>query len=194
MNSSFRHILIIAAFATPLSGWTQEDDDSSDSTVSETPVSSEIGADSGGSDTGTDSADSAENSSESEDIVIGEPEREVGTTPPATMTPSLESDPVGTLDMTFVQAVESEPPSRSTPPPPPAPITEVSVPEVVGEKFERTLDRSLSSIAVVDGRRVQQFHVDGLAESFRLIANVRDADFVDAGIVIRGINSEGVGG
>jgi iron complex outermembrane recepter protein len=36
--------------------------------------------------------------------------------------------------------------------------------------------------------------VRNLPDMFRLLGNVRDADFVDSGIIIRGINSEGVGG
>ncbi|MED5611660.1 TonB-dependent receptor [Pseudomonas sp. JH-2] len=63
-----------------------------------------------------------------------------------------------------------------------------------GEKIERDLQQTTSSVAVVDGNRIDQARLQSLPDTFRMMANVRDADFVDSGFIIRGINSEGVGG
>jgi len=65
---------------------------------------------------------------------------------------------------------------------------------VEGEKALRDMDETFSSVGVLGAGAIQATAIDDLEEAFRLAANVRDADWVDAGIVIRGINSEGVAG
>lgn len=65
---------------------------------------------------------------------------------------------------------------------------------VAGERVRRGLSQTFGSVAVVGADALRDAGIDRLEEAFRLTANARDADFVDAGIVIRGVNSEGVGG
>lgn len=79
---------------------------------------------------------------------------------------------------------------------PASPVTTAVLPAltVTGEKIERDLLQTNTSVGVVDARRIEQTGVQTLPQAFRLLGNVRDADFIDAGILIRGINSEGVGG
>jgi outer membrane receptor protein involved in Fe transport len=65
---------------------------------------------------------------------------------------------------------------------------------VTGEKITRSASETTSSVGVVNARQIEETGVRNLPDLFRLLGNVRDADFVDSGIIIRGINSEGVGG
>ena len=65
---------------------------------------------------------------------------------------------------------------------------------VVGEKIDRDLQETTSSVGVVGAEQIEESQIRSLPEAFRLLGNVRDADFLDSGYVIRGINSEGVGG
>lgn len=65
---------------------------------------------------------------------------------------------------------------------------------VTGEKIARPLTETLTSVGFVSGELLQSADTRDLNDSFRFLANVRDADWIDAGIVIRGINSEGIGG
>ncbi|MBO3278095.1 TonB-dependent receptor domain-containing protein [Pseudomonas schmalbachii] len=65
---------------------------------------------------------------------------------------------------------------------------------VRGEKIERDLQQTTSSVAVVDDKRIEQAHLQSLPDTFRMMANVSDAASVDSGYIIRGINSEGIGG
>jgi outer membrane receptor protein involved in Fe transport len=65
---------------------------------------------------------------------------------------------------------------------------------ITGEKIARDLKDTTTSVGVVSAERIDAQGVRTLPEAFRLLGNVRDADFLDAGILIRGINSEGVGG
>jgi iron complex outermembrane recepter protein len=65
---------------------------------------------------------------------------------------------------------------------------------VQAEKLERPLEKTLSSISIIDEELLQRGAIVDLNDALRYTANATDADFVDSGIVIRGINSEGVGG
>jgi outer membrane receptor protein involved in Fe transport len=65
---------------------------------------------------------------------------------------------------------------------------------ITGEKITRDQKNSTASVGVIDARRIEESGIRSVADSLRLIGNVRDADWLDAGIVFRGINSEGVGG
>jgi outer membrane receptor protein involved in Fe transport len=65
---------------------------------------------------------------------------------------------------------------------------------ITGEKIERDLQQTTSSVAVVSAYQIEQARLQTLPDTFRMMANVRDADWADSGYIIRGINSEGVGG
>ncbi|MCY1502353.1 Vitamin B12 transporter BtuB [compost metagenome] len=65
---------------------------------------------------------------------------------------------------------------------------------VSGEKIERDLQQTTSSVAVVGAQQIEQVQLRSLPDTFRMMANVRDAASTDSGYIIRGINSEGVGG
>jgi iron complex outermembrane recepter protein len=65
---------------------------------------------------------------------------------------------------------------------------------ITGEKITRDQKASTASVNVIDSRRIEESGIRSVADSLRLVGNVRDADWLDAGIVFRGINSEGVGG
>jgi iron complex outermembrane recepter protein len=65
---------------------------------------------------------------------------------------------------------------------------------ITGEKMARDLKDTTTSVGVVGANRIESQGLRSLPEAFRLLGDVRDADFLDAGILIRGINSEGVGG
>lgn len=65
---------------------------------------------------------------------------------------------------------------------------------ITGEKIERDLQQTTSSVAVVGAQQIEQAQLRNLPDTFRRMANVRDADWADSGYIIRGINSEGVGG
>jgi iron complex outermembrane recepter protein len=77
--------------------------------------------------------------------------------------------------------------------PPPAPAATETI-TITGEKIARDQKNSTASVSVIDARRIEESGIRSVADSLRLIGNVRDADWLDAGIVFRGINSEGVGG
>jgi outer membrane receptor protein involved in Fe transport len=73
--------------------------------------------------------------------------------------------------------------------------TETASDEVIvvrGQKIERTLLETQASVAVVTARDIVEKDLQSFREAFRITANVIDADFVDAGFVIRGVNSEGL--
>jgi outer membrane receptor protein involved in Fe transport len=69
-----------------------------------------------------------------------------------------------------------------------APVT------IVGEKIARDSQQTTTSVAVLSAQQIEQARIQNLPDAFRMMANVRDADFLDSGYIIRGINSEGVGG
>ena len=65
---------------------------------------------------------------------------------------------------------------------------------VTGEKLQRGLEETFSGISVLDQDQLSNAGLADLEDAFRLAANVGDADFLDAGFLIRGISSEGVAG
>lgn len=65
---------------------------------------------------------------------------------------------------------------------------------VYGEKTRRSIVDTPASVGVVSGARIQAAELFRVEDVFRQMANVNRADWVDSGIVLRGINSEGVGG
>lgn len=82
-----------------------------------------------------------------------------------------------------------------TPPPPADTETVVLDPFVVsGDKFGKTVQEIASSIGFVSSEAIEEAKLLNYADTFRLVANVRDSAFVDGGFVIRGVNSDGVGG
>jgi outer membrane receptor protein involved in Fe transport len=91
---------------------------------------------------------------------------------------------------TLAQQAHAQQPAPSSTAP------EATLPAVVvrGEKIARDIKDTTTSVGVVDDDRIQSTGVRSLPDAFRLLGNVRDADFLDSGILIRGINSEGVGG
>ena len=65
---------------------------------------------------------------------------------------------------------------------------------VLGEKFTRSWEDTLASVSLFGGRGLHDRAAQDLESAFGLMPNVRDADFLDSGFIIRGINSEGIGG
>ncbi|MEN0078789.1 MAG: TonB-dependent receptor [Pseudomonadota bacterium] len=63
---------------------------------------------------------------------------------------------------------------------------------VTGEKIERSLQDTQASVAVVTQQQIEDLGIESFRDAFRTMANVIDADWVDAGFVIRGVNSEGL--
>lgn len=63
---------------------------------------------------------------------------------------------------------------------------------VYGARTTQTLEDVTSSVGVVAGETIEERKVTSIPESFRLLGNVRDSAFNDAGFIIRGINSEGL--
>lgn len=63
---------------------------------------------------------------------------------------------------------------------------------VYGARTTQTLNDVTSSVGIVSGETIEQRQVRSFRDAFRLLGNVRDSDFNDAGFVIRGINSEGL--
>jgi outer membrane receptor protein involved in Fe transport len=69
-----------------------------------------------------------------------------------------------------------------------------TVTTVYGAKTGRSIVDTPSSVGVIDGARMDASAMFRIEDVFRQIANVNRADWIDSGIVLRGINSEGVGG
>lgn len=63
---------------------------------------------------------------------------------------------------------------------------------IYGSRVATTLDETTASVGVVTDEDIETRELNELRDSFRLLGNVRDSDFVDAGFVIRGVNSEGL--
>ena len=74
-----------------------------------------------------------------------------------------------------------------------APLSE-GVTTVYGAKTGRSLLDTPASVGVIDAARMDASAMFRIEDVFRQMANVNRADWVDSGIVLRGINSEGVGG
>jgi len=73
------------------------------------------------------------------------------------------------------------------------PATEVSEIVVTGEKSERSLQDTQTSVAVTTARRVEQEAVQTLSEVFNRTANVSET-YGSSGVTIRGIANRGVSG
>lgn len=71
---------------------------------------------------------------------------------------------------------------------------DVEVITVKGEKINRNLQKTTSSVGVITQQTLEDKPLFNIKDAYGLLANVRDSDWVDSGIIIRGINSEGVGG
>ena len=65
---------------------------------------------------------------------------------------------------------------------------------ISGGKIERVLQQTTASIGFIGADTLENKPLHSIKEAFGLLGNVRDSDWVDAGIIIRGVNSEGVGG
>ena len=63
---------------------------------------------------------------------------------------------------------------------------------VYGARTTQTLNDLTSSVGIVTDEDIERRELRSFRESFRLLGNVRDTDFNDAGFVIRGISSEGL--
>jgi len=63
---------------------------------------------------------------------------------------------------------------------------------VYGARTTQTLDDVTASVCIVTDDEIERRALRGFRDSFRLLGNVRDADWTDAGFVLRGISSEGL--
>lgn len=61
-----------------------------------------------------------------------------------------------------------------------------------GARTTQTLDDVTASVGIVTDDEIERRALRGFRDSFRLLGNVRDADWTDAGFVLRGIRSEGL--
>ncbi|RXK14482.1 hypothetical protein CP965_03265 [Halarcobacter mediterraneus] len=65
---------------------------------------------------------------------------------------------------------------------------------VTSEKLERNLQDTTTSLSVINSKVLKDMHINNLKDTFSFMGNVNTSDWLDSGFVIRGINSEGVGG
>ncbi len=63
---------------------------------------------------------------------------------------------------------------------------------ITGQKTPRSLQDTQASVGVITGQDIADKGLDSFRDAFRVVAGVIDADWVDAGFVIRGVNSEGL--
>lgn len=63
---------------------------------------------------------------------------------------------------------------------------------VYGARTAQPLDVVTASVGIVTDDEIERRALRGFRDSFRLLGNVRDADWTDAGFVLRGIRSEGL--
>ena len=70
----------------------------------------------------------------------------------------------------------------------------IRLPEITvyGARTTQTLDDVTASVCIVTDDEIERRALRGFRDSFRLLGNVRDADWTDAGFVLRGISSEGL--
>ncbi len=64
--------------------------------------------------------------------------------------------------------------------------------KVYGERNAQTLDDTLSSVGIVSADEIEKRELTSFRDAFRTLGNVLDADWNDAGFIIRGVNSEGL--
>jgi outer membrane receptor protein involved in Fe transport len=60
-----------------------------------------------------------------------------------------------------------------------------------GAKDTNELADTSASVGVTTAQEIEQYQLQGFRDVFRVMANVMDADWSDAGFIIRGVNSEG---
>ncbi|MEM9168037.1 MAG: TonB-dependent receptor [Pseudomonadota bacterium] len=74
------------------------------------------------------------------------------------------------------------------------PVEEIEDDEIIvfGEKRGRTLQDTQASVAVVSEEQIRELGIQSFRDAFRVSANILDADWSDAGFIIRGVNSEGL--
>jgi iron complex outermembrane recepter protein len=63
---------------------------------------------------------------------------------------------------------------------------------VQGTRIPRALEDTHASVGVLTELSIIEKDIQNIREAFRLFANVIDSDWVDAGFVLRGVNSEGL--
>lgn len=63
---------------------------------------------------------------------------------------------------------------------------------VLGSRMPGTLLDTQASVGVLTGESIIEKDIQNVRDAFRLFGNVMDSDWVDAGFVIRGVNSEGL--
>jgi outer membrane receptor protein involved in Fe transport len=63
---------------------------------------------------------------------------------------------------------------------------------IYGARNATTLASTSSSIGIVTAQEIANGQIHSFRDSFRRMANVMDADWVDGGFIIRGVNSEGL--
>jgi len=63
---------------------------------------------------------------------------------------------------------------------------------IYGARNATTLASTSSSVGIVTAEQIADSQIRSFRDGFRRMANVMDADWVDAGFVIRGVNSEGL--
>ena len=73
-----------------------------------------------------------------------------------------------------------------------AAVTQLPPITVYGARTTQTLEDVTSSVGIVTDEEIDRRELRSFRDTFRLLGNVRDSDFNDAGFVIRGINSEGL--
>ena len=73
------------------------------------------------------------------------------------------------------------------------PATQVDEVVVTGEKFERTLQETTTSVAVTTARRIEQESIVSLQDIYNRTANVSET-YGSAGFTIRGVSVSGVSG
>ena len=71
-------------------------------------------------------------------------------------------------------------------------VTQLPEITVYGARTTQTLDDVTASVGIVTDDEIERRALRGFRDSFRLLGNVRDADWTDAGFVLRGISSEGL--
>ena len=70
--------------------------------------------------------------------------------------------------------------------------TELEAITIYGARNATTLASTSSSIGIITAEQIDDSHIQSFRDGFRRLANVMDADWVDGGFIIRGVNSEGL--
>ena len=63
---------------------------------------------------------------------------------------------------------------------------------VYGAKNTTTLEDTTASVGIVTAEEIEDHQIQSFRGAFRMMGNVMDGDWPDAGFVIRGVNSEGL--